>query len=175
MTKQMIWPLSVRLIHWAVALTVVLNAFILEVGDDAHRYLGYFAVVIILVRVGIGIFGKGLEAFSALPLAPREIGRFAGALLKGKHLSYPGHNPMASLTYIAIWLMVIGLGVSGWLMGLDRFWGNETLEDVHEILSNVLLGLVVIHLLGVILDSVVHKRKTWMAMISGKISGKKDN
>jgi cytochrome b len=53
-------------------------------------------------------------------------------------------------------------------MGLDRFWGNQTLEDIHEIISNVLLALVCVHLSGVFLDSFTSKRKTWMVMITGK-------
>lgn len=77
------------------------------------------------------------------------------------------YNPKAVYVYYAIWAMIAGLGVSGFMMGLDRFWGNQTLEDIHEAISNLLLVLVTLHLFGVFFDAYKNKRRTWMLMISG--------
>ena len=45
----------------------------------------------------------------------------------------------------------------------DEFW-----EEVHEVLANLMLALVIIHLLGVGFTSVVHRENLVRAMITGK-------
>lgn len=131
-------PALARFFHWGMAGVVVLNSFVLEAGDPPHRYLGYFCLALVVLRI---ITYK----------------------LKIEH-----YNPKATLAYIAIWAAILGLALTGWMMGLDRFWGDETLEEIHEIISNVLLGLVAIHLAGIAIDAIQNKRKTWMRMIDGR-------
>lgn len=166
--EPVIWPRSIRLIHWSLAVIVILNAFILVEGDPPHRYLGYVAVALVLIRMVLGFTGKGHSQFKNFPIKPRLIKEFILALAKGKHLSYPGHNPLASIVYFGIWILVIALGITGQLMMLDQFWGNQLLEDIHEIFSILLLICVGIHLIGIAIDARVHRRKSWMAMINGK-------
>jgi len=60
------------------------------------------------------------------------------------------------------------LGVTGFMMGLDAYWGEEWLEDLHENLSTALMVLVVLHLLGIAFDSWKFRRKTWLGMITGR-------
>lgn len=64
-----------------------------------------------------------------------------------------------------------GLGfvcfVSGWMQGLDAFWGDESLEEIHKFIGNALMGLVAIHLIGIARDAIIHKRKSWMSMVDG--------
>ena len=79
----------------------------------------------------------------------------------------PKRNPLASYVYVFIWLCVVCLALSGWLMGLDAFWGDETLEEIHEIISNILLALVAMHLFGMLTDFIFHKRKPWKKMLKG--------
>ena len=43
-------PKLFKVTHWGIATVVVLNAFILESGDPPHRYLGYTALGLVLVR-----------------------------------------------------------------------------------------------------------------------------
>lgn len=87
---------------------------------------------------------------------------------QGKPRPYPGHNPLASYAYFAIWGLIFALGISGWMMGLDVFWGEYWVQDLHKIFSLVLQGLVLVHWLGMLLDSYHFRRKTWLAMITGR-------
>lgn len=128
-----------RALHWSIAFIVFLNAFVFKDGKYLHRYLGYTAFAFILMRIFIR-----------------------------KRRLVPHYNSKVKYVYWSIWTCVSGLALSGFLMGLDRFWGNQTLEDIHEIISSVLLAFVCIHLIGIFFDAFLHKRKTWMIMIDGK-------
>lgn len=130
--------LTFRVLHWSIAAVVVLNAFILEEGDVFHRYLGYAAA--------------GLVAYRFFIRKKRVVSHY---------------NGKARPVYWLIWTSVLALALTGFLMGTDKFWGSQRLEDIHELISNFLLVLVALHLLGVFADAFLHKRKTWMVMITG--------
>ncbi len=127
-----------RVLHWGVALTVLLNAYVLEAGDPPHKYIGYLCVALVVLR-----------------------------LVLSKKRTVTHYNPKAIYIYGLIWLSIFGLGLTGFMMGLDRFWGNTTLEQIHSTIANVILVLVLIHLIGVFFDAYKHKRRTWMVMITG--------
>lgn len=165
--RVQIWPLWVRIFHWVLAVIIILDAFVLEDGDPPHRYLGYLALGIVLVRFLMGFVGKGHENFKNFPVGPSHIKKFLSTHFQKAH-HYEGHNPLASLTYFVMWFLVIALGVSGWMLGLDAFWGNEMVEEIHGLFSGALIALVVFHLIGISIDAILYKRKTWMGMISGK-------
>jgi cytochrome b len=166
-SNEIIWSLPTRIIHWALASVVLLNAFVVEEGDPPHRYLGYAAVVFILVRFVIGFIGKEHERFLNFPISVQNIILFLKTHLKKTH-RFPGHNPFASLIYIMIWICILSLGVSGWMMGLDQYFGEEWLEEIHEAISNRLLTLVLIHLVGMFSDSILYKINTWKGMFTGR-------
>jgi cytochrome b len=131
-------PLSFRVLHWALALFVILNFFFLEGGGLPHRMIGYAAFAAVLSRLAI-------------------------------QKKRPSHyNPKAVIVYGLIWLSVILQAATGFLMSLDRFWGNQTLQDTHELTANTIMLLVILHLVGVFWDAFREKRKTWMIMINGE-------
>jgi cytochrome b len=132
------WNLPTRIIHWVVAACIFFD-FFSEGGDPPHNFAGYLAAGLVLFRMGYGIGRK-----------------------------FPRENKLASLVYWLVWIDVIALGISGYLMGTDQFWGDETLHSVHAQLSNTLMGLTVLHLCGVFLHSIRFRKKTWMGMITGK-------
>lgn len=166
--KEWVWPLWLRAIHWIVAMIIVLNAFFLD-GDLPHQILGYVAAAAVLVRILMGFIGEGFHRLSHFPLKFSDLQLFFRTHFKRTH-HYEGHNPVASYVYLLMWLLVVLLAVSGWMLGLDAFWGDERLEEIHEWFSNALVFLTIMHLMGVLADAILYKRKTWMAMISGKVS-----
>lgn len=138
------WDLFIRICHWTIAIAIVLNLFVLE--DDPHQWVGYAAVGVFFLRFFWGLSQKASPRWS----------------------NWKTHNWMASTTYILIWSCIIALGVTGFMMGTDKYWGEEWLEEIHLNISRGIQVLVVLHLLGVFSDSYRFKRRTWMSMINGE-------
>ena len=167
--ESKIWDLPTRLLHWIIALCITLNLFVLEDGDLGHRWIGYISVFAFSLRFFWGFFGGNTSRFKLFPLHPKQTLAFIRNLVTGKpEEHYPGHNPLATWVYIAIWSCIVCLGVSGWMMGLDAYWGEEWLENLHEAFAKGIQALLILHLLGIALDSFKHRRKTWLGMITGK-------
>ncbi len=124
-----------KLTHWVLALCVLLNHFFIE-GGDAHDYIGYLAAALVIFRVA-WYFKLG---------------------------SVARPNILAKFTYILIWSIVLALGITGWMMSLDRYWGEEWLEVLHTNLSIGLQVLIGLHLSGIVLDSIRHRRAAWKVM-----------
>jgi len=60
--------------------------------------------------------------------------------------------------------LVLAMGVAGIMLGL----GNESVQELHEILSYVTVGVVVAHILGVALHTIRHRENIIGSMIHGK-------
>ena len=168
-----VWSKPTRLLHWGIAICVAAN-FIND-GDglkDIHRKVGLLAAALVVLRVLSGFLGaeSGFRhhLFKYWPLRARLLTEFLKSELSSKSaIVYEGHNPAASWTYIAIWLAVVMLGITGFMMGLDAFWGEEWLEDLHGGITKALILLLIIHLLGLIKDALKYKRNPLKRMITG--------
>lgn len=167
-SRAVIWDLPTRTAHWLLAACVILNLFFLEEGEDWHRRLGYVALGTVAFRALWGFVGARASRFRSFPLRPSQIIDYLRAGLHERPGTEPGHNPLASLVYVAMWIAIIGLGTTGWMMGLDAFWGDERLEELHEGIANLVKILVVLHLLGMLIDSIRYRRGTWLGMITGR-------
>lgn len=165
---MIVWSKLIRLIHWSVAVAIILNLYFLEEGDTAHEYVGYAATAFVVLRLIYGFASKDNAAFSNFPVSWNSLKDFIKSKFKSEKRDYTGHNPLASIVYILLWVCVIGLAITGFMMGTDRFWGDEWLEEIHSYISLFIQILIALHFVGMALDSYNFKRKSWMAMLTGK-------
>ncbi len=171
MESPIIWGRPIRIIHWMVAGGILLNRFALEGGDPPHLWVGYTVVALVVLRLIWGIAAKkGAVAFRTWPLRVSDLMTFFQSHFSRVKHDYSAHNPAASYTYLVIWAIILCLGITGFMMGLDAFWGDEWLEDLHGTLANVLIALVIVHLIGIMVDAYLFKRKSWLVMITGRRS-----
>lgn len=162
----MLWSPLVRLTHWGMAGLVLFNLFN-ETGK-VHRWAGYAAAALVVCRLLYAMTqGQNSAARIRIPRWAELAAHIKELLSRDVHPT-EGHNPLGMWAALLMWGLVLSLGLTGWMSQLDRFWGEEWLEETHEALANALMGLVVVHWLGVLTMSSLLKRNLVRAMITGR-------
>lgn len=155
MASKSHWDWLVRLTHWLVAALVVFNQ-LNEEGEQWHRWAGYAVAGLVLVRLVWGLVLAPVDSPARLrqwwPTVDGVIGHLR-QLTQTRAEPHAGHNPLGALMVLALWSVLLALGATGWMMGLDAFWGDEWLEDAHEALGKSLFVLVPLHVAGAVFES----------------------
>ncbi|KGF68065.1 cytochrome B561 [Hoeflea sp. BAL378] len=162
-----VWDPLVRIFHWSLA---GLFAFAFLTGDEwqqPHELAGYVIAGLIAVRLLWGFVGSRHARFADFLYGPSTVAGFLADTLRMKARRYLGHNPAGGLMVIALLLAISAISLTGWMMTLDAYWGMEWVEELHEATAYAALGLIGLHLGGVILASLEHGENLARAMITG--------
>ena len=68
---------------------------------------------------------------------------------------------------IGLLILMAMLGITGWMMSLDRYWGVAWVESLHEIAANIVMAAAVLHVLAAVFESVRHRENLPWSMITG--------
>lgn len=165
--KIRVWDVPVRVFHWLLAGSFA-AAYLVAESDQlrgVHMILGYTAMGLIAFRIVWGFVGSPFARFRSFLFAPQAALGYLRSVTSGKPDHYLGHNPAGSYAIYAILLTGIATGVTGYLR-LNEI-GGESVEDLHELCANVWLGVVLVHVAGVIVGSWIHRENLVRAMITG--------
>ena len=162
-----VWDPVVRLFHWTLALGCIANLTVLREVKSVHRYVGYAILAAVAVRLVWGFLGTQHARFSDFTPSPRRLGGYLLALARGREPRYVGHNPAGTLMMLALIALVSACGVTGWMMGLDAFWGLRWVETLHETLANTILVMAILHVLAAVIESWRHRENLVLAMVTG--------
>ena len=165
--RLLVWDVPTRVFHWLLALSFG-GAFLTAESEryrDIHVVLGYTLLGLIAFRLLWGVIGTRYAQFGSFLFKPGEIVDYLFSLLKGKPAHYVGHNPLGS---VAIWLL-LALGISAGLTGMMLFQdiGGEAAEELHEFAANAMLAVVLMHLAGVVVSSMLHRENLVRSMVTG--------
>ncbi|MFZ2103289.1 MAG: cytochrome b/b6 domain-containing protein [Oricola sp.] len=163
-----VWDPLVRIFHWSL---VGLFAFAFLTGDEwekAHILAGYIVAGLIAFRVVWGLIGPRHARFTDFVRGPGTVATYVRDALAMKAQRHIGHNPAGGAMILALLLAIAGIATTGYMMTTDAFWGVEWVEDAHEMLVYGTLGLIALHVGGVILASVGHGENLVRAMITGR-------
>lgn len=182
-TEVKVWDPLVRVFHWLLV-AGFFTAYLTE-GDELltiHSYAGYTVLSLVLVRLVWGLVGTRHARFADFVRRPGEVGRYARDVVKLHPRRYLGHNPAGGLMIV---IMIISLLVTtlsgiavygaeeqagplaGWLGGVNHSWA-EAFEELHEFFANFTLFLVVVHVAGVLVESLLHGENLVRSMITGR-------
>lgn len=165
--RTRVWDVFVRLFHWSLVSCVVLNQFVLEEGETPHQWAGYIASALVLARVVWGFIGSHYARFSDFFPTPGRVVSHLKALRRGEHPAYMGHNPLGAMMMLLLMVLVLALGFTGWLQGTDAYWGEEWLQELHEVLANGLLLAAGMHAAAAIVMGRLERVNLVKAMVTG--------
>jgi len=159
-----VWDPFVRVFHWSLVLSY---AVAWASGDEwvvLHERVGYFMLALIGLRVVWGLIGSRHARFSDFLAGPSRTAAYLRSLRVGRPAHYDGHNPAGGWMVIALLLGLLAAAGSGLMIGggEDELW-----EEIHEGLAYLTLLLVVVHVSGVLVASLLHRENLVLAMLTG--------
>jgi len=161
------WDIWVRFTHWTIAGIVAWNLF--GPTDEMHRLVGYGAAMLVFLRIVWGFVGSQPARFATWWPARRHLAEYMRSLIAGKPIDHVSHNPLGALMALTLWLLIVALAFSGWLMRLDAFWGEDWPHDIHTFLSIALEACVCVHIIA----AVVMSCWTGINLIGAMVTGRK--
>lgn len=167
--KILVWDIPTRLFHWLFAVAFAV-AYI--VGEEeslmpVHVFAGLLILVLIAFRLAWGLLGSRYAQFSSFLFSPLAAIRYAIEMVRGKARHFVGHNPAGSWAIYGLLL----LGAASSITGLMTLLSGESYKEIHEVLANAMLLLVIAHIIGVVVGSVVHKEHLAKSMVNGYKEG----
>lgn len=163
-----VWDPLVRIFHWSL---VGLFAFAFLTGDEwqsAHEVAGYAVAGLVAFRIIWGVIGPRHARFTDFVRGPASILAYLRDALAMKAQRHIGHNPAGGAMIILLLVSIGGIAATGYMMTMDAYWGVEWVEELHEVLAYGTLGLIALHVAGVILASLAHGENLARAMVTGR-------
>jgi cytochrome b len=176
-----VWDPFVRIFHWSLVLTFTVAYVTAEEFEVLHNNTGYVVLGLVLLRIGWGFVGTRHARFRDFVYSPAEIKGFLQDTFRQRAQRYLGHNPAGGVMVVVMLLSLIittvtgiayygiedGAGPLAMLAGSPG-WARELLEEVHELFANLMVLLVVVHIVGVILESRLHHENLIKSMFNGR-------
>jgi cytochrome b len=147
---------------------------------DWHRYSGYTLLGLLIFRIYWGFAGSSSARFSKFLRSPRGLIAYLRESREGHR--HAGHNPLggwsvAAMLTLMLAQVAIGLFVSdvdglesGPLSHLVSFDTSRTLAEIHEIVFNVILTLIALHVAAILFYLLVKRDNLVSPMLTGKRS-----
>lgn len=167
-----------RMFHWLFALSF-LGAYITADGERwrlLHVTLGYTMAGLLAFRVVYGLVGPRQARLSLLlrklggwPQWLRSAVSAAQGPAPGSVNWRQGQYLLMALAVVSLLALVVPLTLSGYATYNE--WGGEWLEEVHEVVGNAFLLLVLGHLALIAGMSLLRRKNLAMNMISGRVEG----
>lgn len=190
MKRTYVWTLPTRLFHWLFAALIVAS-WVSTSEDrwlDIHAALGSAVGALLFFRIVWGGMGPKYSRFGDFDFRITALKEYLRGLFDSSRRPL-GHNPAASYVMAAI-LMTAALAVfSGMLAyGIQENRGvlaflhtigyqeMEVFEEIHEFFVNLLWVLIAAHVMGVMVDRLLHPQdKTLTSIIDGHKNIEGDN
>ncbi|MCF7971010.1 MAG: cytochrome b/b6 domain-containing protein [Methylococcaceae bacterium] len=176
--KVLVWDLPVRIFHWLLVVAFLVAYFSEDDFLTVHVWAGYLIAGLLAFRFFWGFTSNSYARFANFICPLGESKDYFIQVIGLKAKRYLGHNPagavMIVLLLISLLLTVIsGLAVYGADQGAGPLAGivssvyEDLWEETHEFFANFTVLLIVIHVLGVLLESFVQGENLVRAMWHG--------
>lgn len=162
-----VWDSFVRVFHWSLVGLFAANAFFVDDESDLHIWIGYAVAALVAARLVWGFVGSQHARFSDFPPSGSGALSQLSDLATGRKRLHIGHTPLGALMIYNLLVTLIVISISGYLMTTDAFWGTEWTEELHEAAVTWAEISVLLHVCGVLLETVRSGINLPAAMITG--------
>lgn len=181
-----VWDASIRFFHWTLALLIGFLWWSGSEGEmmDEHVLAGYAVLALICYRFIWGFIGSHHARFVHFIRSPLQTLKAVPDLFSVRSDShYVGHNPLGGwmvvlLLFTLLLQAVSGLGttddisIDGPLLPyLSDSWASR-LGELHRMLPDLLIALIILHLAAVLFHDAVKRERLIQGMITGIKQGK---
>lgn len=167
----LVWDLPTRIGHWLLAASFAV-AWLTSESEAlraVHVGSGCLFGAVIAFRLLWGVLGSRYARFAQFVRSPRTAWAYLTSLRGPRPQHHLGHNPAGAWAIVALLALGAVAVASGWLNYNDI--GGDLFEEVHEGAAAAALAVVVIHLAGVLVGSLVHRENLVAAMLTGRKRG----
>lgn len=166
--STLVWDVPVRVFHWLLVLCFA-GAWITAESEHwrlVHVTLGYTMAGLVAFRVLWGLVGTRYARFASFVRGPGAVLGYLKSLV-GRHPEHhTGHNPAGALAIVGLLTLIAITAASGFATYNEL--GGEWLEELHEGAANGMMLLVIVHVVGVVVSSFVHKENLVRSMFTGR-------
>ncbi len=169
----LVWDAPLRVFHGLLVASFV-GAWLTAEQESwrlTHVTLGYTLAGLLVFRLAWGLIGTRHARFAAFVRAPSAAWRYLRSLRSGQPEHHVGHNPAGALAIVGLLALGVATTVLGWATYEKVGGGGEWLADAHAAAAQGMLGLVALHLAGVVVGSWVHRENLVVAMLTGRKRG----
>ncbi len=178
MKRVKVWDPAVRLSHLAMGV-LVLVAFLTSEEDDRlplHMRLGLVLLGVVVFRIVWGFVGTPHARFADFVRGPKVVLEALKAMARGTPTHTVGHNPVGALMVLALLGTLLVTASTGVLLALGPDWEGPLMlskralhlvKELHEGAAEALPVLVVLHVAGVLLSSVLERQNLPLGMVTG--------
>jgi cytochrome b len=186
-----VWDPLVRIFHWLLVIAFFAAYATGEDLHEVHEWMGYTVLGLVVFRVLWGFVGPAHARFGDFVRGPAEVLRNLKDVILMHPKRYLGHGPAGGAMVILLLAMLAATTVTGIITdesgeqagpkvavtaaphesGAGKEEEHEkdsAIEEAHEVLANVTLALVLLHIAGVILASFAHRENLVTSMFSGR-------
>lgn len=177
----LVWDVAVRIIHWALLVSVVGAWLTRELEGDWfawHTRFGYAVLVLVATRIIWGFVGTRHARYADFLRGPRAIIRY----LRSSGTSAPphaGHNPLGALMIIALLGMLLAQALTGLfandqvfetgpLFGYVTIDTSDRLTSLHKQLFDWIVAAVAVHVAAAFFYLWARRENLILPMITGR-------
>jgi cytochrome b len=167
MQKILVWDWPTRIGHWLMAASFLV-AYLTGESEEwrlVHVWAGGILAGVVVFRVVWGLIGSRHARFASFLRSPMAAVDYLRSLLRGHPDHHTGHNPAGA--WAIVLLLSLGLAAAGTGWAAYQEIGGEWPKEAHEVVVNLMLAVVIIHLAGVLVGSIAHRENLPRAMVTG--------
>jgi cytochrome b len=180
---EKIWDPVTRLWHWVLVLSVVtgwsMGKFMTFSTIEWHFYCGYATGGLLIFRCYWGFFGPAPIRFKRLIPTISDTVAYLRKMASRAPSGTPGHNPIGSLSVIAMILLLGTQATTGLFVESNDFFemgpmagyvSNDLIDRmtwIHRLVADWILMIVVLHVCAIFFYLIWKKENLIKPMITG--------